>query len=554
VDVLAIFIPLLSATQDMNIKQATCSIAALTAIASSAIAQQVAIPAHGSVYNGFSRGYSMVANIGFEIDKMELPLDAQQATDTASFLIQVNGVDVYTNFGGTSPIVSVIPPVLVIPGDTVLVVGNWSAAVTSNFSAHNSYGATAAPFATTVLGVAHQLDRGGYQCDIGDPPSYNGGTAAGGAASFTGITGSIGRVWIDAVSPGSGGGGGAIALAESVGDGCTTAYASMYEQTTLDVWAASNTMGGIDYINSGAGYIVTAAAGTIVPVGTVDPLTVAIPGIADDSVNPAGTLGLEFSSNGFLALGPGNSNQWNPSAGLFLDQPAAMFTCWADFEPNTGGTINYEEAGTRALLTYTDVYAWGTTDLNTFQFDYDTATGNCSTYFGAMASATAHPMFVGYSPAGTSLNPGSIGIEAELAATGAIVLAGADIAPLTLAGVGRPVMDPAASVAYDCETTNIDAGALFHVGIIGLSNPGLPLSLIGFPAGCTLYAQGDVLVGPAVVAGGPGDLTWTVFGLPAANPAYNGAVFHVAAATLDLTLVSSTSRASNGVKLTLGDT
>jgi hypothetical protein len=312
-------------------------------------------------------------------------------------------------------------------------------------------------------------------------------------------------------------------------------------------------MGGIDYINSGAGYIVTAAAGAFVTVGTVDPLTMAIPGIADDSVNPAGTLGLEFSSNGFLALGAGNTNNWSPNAAMFLDQPAAAFSCWADFEPNTGGTINYEEAGTRALLTFTDVFAWGTTDMNTFQFDYDSATGNCSQYFGAMASTTAHPFYVGYSPAGPSANPGSTAIEAELAAVGAIVLADVDVLPLTLTGVGRPVMDPAASVAYDAETTNIDAGALFHIGIIGLSNPSLPLSLIGFPAGCTLNAAGDALVGPAVVVGGPGNLTWTVVGLPVASAAFNGAEIYVAAATLDLTLVSSTSRSSNGVKLTLGD-
>jgi hypothetical protein len=539
----------------MNIKQATCTIAALAAIASSAIAQgNVAIPAHTVVYNGFSRGYSMTANVGFEIDQMELPLDAFQATDTASFLIQVNGTDVFLDTGGTSAVVNVIPPVLVIPGDVVMCVGNWSAAVTSNFSAHNSYAGGAGPAATTVLGVAHTLDRAGYQCDIGDPASYGGGTAAGGAASFTGIAGSLGRVFINAVAPGSGGGGGAIALAENIGDGCTMAYASMYESTTLDAWALNNTMGGIDYINSGAGFIVTAAAGSLVPVGTVDPLTVPVAGVADDSVNPAGTLGLEFSSNGFLALGAGNTNAWSPSSAVFLDQPAAMFTCWADFEPNTGGAINYEEAGTRALLTYTDVYAWGTTDMNTFQFDYDTATGNCSTYFGTMASATAHPMFVGYSPAGPSANPGSISIETELATTGAIVVDGVDILPLTLAGIGRPVMDPAASVAYDCDTTNIDAGALFHVGIIGLSNPSLPLSLIGFPAGCTLNAAGDVLIGPAVVAGGPGNLTWTVIGLPVAAPVFNGAELYVAAATLDLTLVSSTSRSSNGVKLTLGDT
>ena len=527
------------------------SVASL-ALATTAVAQQMPLPAFGSTFTStLTRGFSFQAPTSGVIVGLAVPNENLQANQVVEVLdfgttgpsawpTLTNGTQLYYDNASTAG--STIP--VAIP----VVAGNWygilgaCTATVGDATSHNSYGTPAGIFTSSMLGVPCDLTRFLTQSGI----ASNGGNQP--CATESG--GALGRVEVTVNSTG----GGAIALAESIGDGCIMSYASMYESTTLDTWALSNTMGGIDYINSGAGYIVTAAAGAFVPVGTVDPLTVAIPGIADDSVNPAGTLGLEFSSNGFLALGAGNSNQWNPSASLFLDQPAAMFTCWADFEPNTGGTINYEEAGTRALLTYTDVYAWGTTDMNTFQFDYDSATGNCSTYFGAMASATAHPMFVGYSPAGPSLDPGSTGIEAELATAGAIVLAGSDVAPLTLSGIGRPVMDPAASVAYDAETTNIEGSALFHVGIIGLSNPSLPLSLIGFPAGCTLYAQGDVLVGPAVVAGGPGDLTWTVFNLPAASAAYNGAVFHVAAATLDLTLVSSTSRASNGVQLTLGDT
>jgi hypothetical protein len=519
---------------------------AILGLASQSIAQQVVIPAHTTIYNGYSRGYSTVAATNFDINLMELPVDAYQTGDTGSFLIQVNGVDVFHDFGGTAAIVNVIPPVTVLTGDIVMVVGNWSPVVTSNFSAHNSYAGGAGPYATTILGVAHTLDRAGYQCDIGDPTSY----AA--AASFNSIAGSLGRVWIDVSPPGGGGGGGSIALADTVGDGCINQYASMYQTTTLDAFALANTMTGIDYINTGAGYIVTTAAGTFVPVGTVDPLTVPVPGVGDDAVVPAGTLGLEFGSNGWLALGTGNSNAWSPTPAVFLGQPAAQFSFWSDFQPNTGGDINFEEAGTRTLLTYTDVLAWGTSDLNTFQFDYDSATGNCSMYLGALASATAHPTMIGYSPAGPNLNPGSTDIETTLSTAGAIIIDGSDIAPLSLAGIGRPIMG-AAPTPYQATTSNIDAGALFHAGLLGLTNPSTPLSIIGFPAGCTLYSSADVLVGPDVVAGGPGSLTWTVLGLPIANAAFNGVELYVAAATLDLSLISATSRSSNGIKLTLGD-
>jgi len=185
----------------MNIKQVTCSIAALAAIASSAIAQgNVTVPAHTSIYNGFSRGFSTVAQFDFEITELEIPTDAFQPTDTASFLIQVNGADVFYNVGGTNAIAVVSPPVIVLTGDVVMVIAHWSGTPTSNFSAHNTYAGGAAPYATTILGVAHTLDRAGYQCDIGDATSYGGGTANGGAASFNGIAGSIGRCFVTAVS------------------------------------------------------------------------------------------------------------------------------------------------------------------------------------------------------------------------------------------------------------------------------------------------------------------------------------------------------------------
>ena len=466
----------------------------------------------------------------------------------------VGSVDVYTFPGGHA-------------GNELLgTIGGWvlhgtCPIASSNATGTPTNGVLSAPltiFAGTSVGIAY------VDGTLGTAHAYTSGTApfplsylgcgatldAGTASNspFTGglFTPRVVNTTINYIASGN------CASLESIGDGCTTASASVYELTTLDVFALSNTMTGIDYINTGAGYLLTMAAGTFVPVGTVDPLTVPVPGVGDDAVVPAGTLGLEFGSNGWLATGAGNSNGWSPNPALFLGQASAQFSFWSDFQPNTGGTINFEEAGTRTLLTYTDVLAWGTTDLNTFQFDYDTATGNCSMYLGALASATAHPTMIGYSPAGPNLNPGSTDIETTLSTTGAIIIDGSDIASLSLAGVGRPVMT-AAPTPYDATTSNIDAGALFHAGVIGLTNPNLPLSLIGFPAGCTLYAAADVLVGPAVIAGGPGTLTWTVIGLPIANAAFNGVELYVAAATLDLSLVSATSRSSNGIKLTLGD-
>lgn len=166
-------------------------------VASAAIAQgnSIAVPAPGSVYNGYSRGFSFVAQSGLEFVTLGLPVDAFQPGDTGSYLVEINGVQAVYQTGvapganGEATISIPAGTCVIAPGDTVLVVGNWSPATTSNFSAHNSYGGPA-PFATSIEGVASQLDRAGVQWDIGDPGSAT-------AARFTGLAGSIGRVLVE---------------------------------------------------------------------------------------------------------------------------------------------------------------------------------------------------------------------------------------------------------------------------------------------------------------------------------------------------------------------
>ena len=77
-------------------------------------------------------------------------------------------------------------PLQIFTGDVVEVVGNWSPATTNNFTAHNSYGGPA-PYNTAIEGNGIQLFRAGVQWDIGDP-LYSA------AASFNGLTGSVGRI------------------------------------------------------------------------------------------------------------------------------------------------------------------------------------------------------------------------------------------------------------------------------------------------------------------------------------------------------------------------
>ena len=347
---------------------------------------------------------------------------------------------------------------------------------------------------------------------------------------------------------------GDCATLESVGTGCVTAFSTAYELTTLDQFGLNNTMAGIDFISTGGGYIITPAAGTIAAVGSVDPAAVPLAGVPDDGLVPIGTLGLEISSNGYLTLGAGGNNNWIPTGDRLVNNPFPTFANWSDFQPNTGGTITAEEAGTITQVTYDQVLAWGTTDPNTFQFLYDSASGNCSLYFGAMASATAHPHMVGYSPGAGVVDPGPLAnsIEAELAATGAIVLAASDTLPLTLEALnGRPVMG-AAPAPYDMSTTNIEATSLFHVGALGLTEIPGGIAIPGTDPSCLLRIAAPILTPASVVAGGPGNLTWTAFDVPAADPTLNGTVINIQSACLDLSLISPSLRLSNIIKAGLG--
>ena len=153
-------------------------------LASAAICQ-VALPPHSNIYNGFTRGYTFTSATNFIIQQLDLPLDAYQAGDTAGYMVRVNGTQAHLSRGNAGPVSTSI---LVNPGDIVDVLGNWSPAVPGNFTAHNSYSASATNFATTILGVPHTIQRSGWQWDIGDP------ALAG--AFLAPTTGQIGRVFM----------------------------------------------------------------------------------------------------------------------------------------------------------------------------------------------------------------------------------------------------------------------------------------------------------------------------------------------------------------------
>lgn len=342
-----------------------------------------------------------------------------------------------------------------------------------------------------------------------------------------------------------------IATVTAQGAGCDASFASFYQEMAP---AAFDLSGGSLMMNhTGSGYTVQFAPGVApVAVGLMSAPTALA--LTDDSQIAAGTLGLRVGSNGWVALGAGNSNAFTPAVATLLGNPATAFYSWKDLNPSIvgSGQVQYEEAAPNARVTFDGVWSFGGTsaaDANTIQFTYNATTGDMVMAWGPMAASGTN-VLVGYSPGGPSATPSASDISGF--ALNPLTTGLGDVLPLSLTGVGRPVQG-AAAVPFQVTTGNIPAAALLHVGVIGLSRPGLPLAPFGAP-GCFLDASLDVLQGPAVGPFG-GSFTWTALNLPALPPIFSGFEFHAQGAVLGVpnnTALGIGVLTSNGLKCVVG--
>jgi len=335
------------------------------------------------------------------------------------------------------------------------------------------------------------------------------------------------------------------ATVETIGTGCVANFESVYE--IMDT--ASFDLSGQEFTatNSASGYSIAATptAGIIAPGAIGTPTTLVMP---DDGQVPAGTLGIVVGSNGWIALGGGNSNGFVPSAGTMLNNPSTAIYAWTDLQPNNSGTVTYEEnaATGRVRVTFDDVHGWNTTDDHDIQFDYNVNNGNWQLRFGAVGFANPEDWLVGYSPGGANSDPGST--DLTLAALFAIETQAADTIPLSLEAVGTPVL----GAPFMLTTNGIEPTAIFHVGIVGLTQVSLPLSFVFTQADptCFLNASLDLVMGPDIIFGGPGSHTWE--GVDLTTGGAVGFDLYFTSATLDLTVLSNSTRTANGIKATTG--
>ena len=337
-----------------------------------------------------------------------------------------------------------------------------------------------------------------------------------------------GRPWIGRVQYCPAGPGTVLATNTTLGVGCISKYTSFYElfpvpPTGFDLGNTSITM-----TPSGGGYSVT-SVGAFLPVGsTSTPAVVAVGDDVEVSVqltamgpfptNNGPVTTLTVCSNGFVSAGFGNGVAWAPIVSEFLDAPVTCWRCWHDFSNVLGGSIKYEQSATVSVLTWDHVRSFGGTgplDDSTWQLQFYPS-GTVVFAFATMSTTSSATIgagaayLVGYSPGGSSVDPGSVDLSATLA-SGSITTYGADVAPLALAAINRPITN----TSWNLAVSNIPATGFFGVTLYGIADPGiLNLSFLGLP-GCQLRSTIDLIDGPWFITGATKNYSFVIPNNPA---------------------------------------
>jgi hypothetical protein len=320
------------------------------------------------------------------------------------------------------------------------------------------------------------------------------------------------------------------AVNEAYGDGCyNIARDSYYEDFTTAVAPFDLANSALTMQFNGTGYLVRTgtttfvnppATATTLTLGDDDEATVTLTGTLN---YPGGaTTSLTVCSNGFVSAGANNGTNFFPDFLEHLEAPDACWRSWLDNDVTQAGSgqVKFHQTATIAYVTYDNVYSFGSTDQNRFQFQFNKSNGNVHILWQNMAGA-ANNILVGFSPGGSSADPGSVDLSAVLPTQ---FTTGPDIQPLTLTAAPRPVSTATTGTTVTFTTSNMPAAAPgvfvgLHIFSLGATPaPGLDLIVIGAP-GCfahvTTIASSTALVGAtstltaslAIPAGVPGGTT-----------------------------------------------
>ncbi|MBL8725701.1 MAG: hypothetical protein JNK49_16785 [Planctomycetes bacterium] len=201
------------------------------------------------------------------------------------------------------------------------------------------------------------------------------------------------------------------------------------------------------------------------------------------------TSQLFVGSNGWVAVGPGNSINPTIEVGEWLASPDARWGTHHDYDPSAPGSgrILRETIGNLEVITWNGVYTFGFAQANFQQLQLDRSNGNVTFAFLAMPTPES-PSILGYAagndPSGTS---GARDFSAALPATFTTSNVTQQAPTLTsnLPRLGRQLT----FTSTFAPTANLGVLAL---GLQAL-DPGIPLNAAGLP-GCRQHTSAEVTV------------------------------------------------------------
>ena len=348
--------------------------------------------------------------------------------------------------------------------------------------------------------------------------------------------------------------GGQVGCAQALtyGTGCTQQDANIYEflpAGTFDLTGQT-----ITFLRGASGYTaLDAIPGTFI-APSAGAATVALGDDFEETVAltsampiPGGTTtSLTVSSNGQITLGAvGNGADFTPSALTWLAYAAPQVSpMWHDFEPNApgSGTISFEEVGGVAIVSWNGVYNWGTTTPETFQVQFDLASGNITIIYDAVSGNIGNDYLVGLKAGGAQADNGGYDLSAEL--TNIIEMADSEILPLAL-NSNTPILGN----NWNLTTSNIDPVSPIAITFFATGQaPRLPFAGIGLNA-----PGGSICINTAIIslsAGNVGGSATVSIAIPN-NPLLTGGV--LTAQSLCLTTQNAANLlGSNGLQGTLG--
>jgi hypothetical protein len=281
---------------------------------------------------------------------------------------------------------------------------------------------------------------------------------------------------------------------ETYGAGCYDIPASFYEYftaSTIDLAGSGMTLlpNGSGYValNAVTTYVAPSPAATSLALADDDETAVTLTG--SFSYPGGSTSTLTVCSNGYVSAGPGNGTNFFPDVAEHLNSVDACWRTWRDYNPTIAGSgqVKFEQIGSVAYITWDGVYEFGTTSPDTFQMQFDTASG--AVHFLWQTLAGQDDYLVGYSPGGNSIDPGSRDLSATLPASFSVN--GADVLALALSASPAPVSTPTSGTVVTYTTDNIPelvpgSGVYVALNILSVGQvpaPGFDLSVIGAP-GC----------------------------------------------------------------------